>query len=179
MHHPTYKMTHSTAFVTPVMEHWLEREIAQWVHNKGSTRRPMAPWANDFTTELHLIPEIKTQKYSYISEDSAPVLHYWYIKILGMCYPVLGMVHVKDPLLQIEESNPCSGGSGFPLSLSKWSFTICPTPYNQKYNVLSVSLNKTFPSFLPLRFQCKSRNRYTPRTTWTKYILVSRLTAEV
>ena len=22
----------NTAFVTPVMEHWLEREIAQWVH---------------------------------------------------------------------------------------------------------------------------------------------------
>ena len=22
------------AFVTPVMEHWLEREIAQWVENK-------------------------------------------------------------------------------------------------------------------------------------------------
>ena len=25
-------MTHTTAFVTPVVEHWLEREIAQWVH---------------------------------------------------------------------------------------------------------------------------------------------------
>ena len=24
-------MTHTTAFVTPVVEHWLEREIAQWV----------------------------------------------------------------------------------------------------------------------------------------------------
>ena len=23
---------HTTAFVTPVVEHWLEREIAQWVH---------------------------------------------------------------------------------------------------------------------------------------------------
>ena len=29
MHHPT---DHTTAFVTPVVEHWLEREIAQWVH---------------------------------------------------------------------------------------------------------------------------------------------------
>ena len=25
-------ITHTTAFVTPVVEHWLEREIAQWVH---------------------------------------------------------------------------------------------------------------------------------------------------
>ena len=26
------RIAHITAFVTPVMEHWLEREIAQWVH---------------------------------------------------------------------------------------------------------------------------------------------------
>ena len=32
MHHPTYRIAHTTAFVTPVMEHWLELEIAQWVH---------------------------------------------------------------------------------------------------------------------------------------------------
>ena len=29
MHHPTDRITHTTAFVTPVVEHWLEREIAQ------------------------------------------------------------------------------------------------------------------------------------------------------
>ena len=32
MHHPTDRILHTTAFVTPVVEHWLEREIAQWVH---------------------------------------------------------------------------------------------------------------------------------------------------
>ena len=32
MHHPTDRIAHTTAFVTPVLEHWLEREIAQWVH---------------------------------------------------------------------------------------------------------------------------------------------------
>ena len=32
MHHPTHKIAHTTVFVTPVEEHWLEREIAQWVH---------------------------------------------------------------------------------------------------------------------------------------------------
>ena len=31
MHHPTDRITHTTAFVTPVVEHRLEREIAQWV----------------------------------------------------------------------------------------------------------------------------------------------------
>ena len=29
MHHPTDRITHTTAFGTPVVEHWLEREIAQ------------------------------------------------------------------------------------------------------------------------------------------------------
>ena len=27
MHHPTDMIAHTTAFVTPVVEHWLEREI--------------------------------------------------------------------------------------------------------------------------------------------------------
>ena len=49
----------------------------------------------------------------------------------GMCYPVYWIVHVKEPLLLIGKSSPC-GGSGFPLSLSEWSFNICSTPYNRK-----------------------------------------------
>ena len=56
MHHPTDRTAHTTAFVTPVMEHWLEWEIAQWVHHEGLIRRPIAPWANACTTELHLAP---------------------------------------------------------------------------------------------------------------------------
>ena len=32
MHHTTDRIAYTTAFVTPVMEHWLEREIAQSVH---------------------------------------------------------------------------------------------------------------------------------------------------
>ena len=42
MHHPTDRITHTTAFVTPVVQHWLEREIAQWIH--------------PLTMELHLAP---------------------------------------------------------------------------------------------------------------------------
>ena len=33
MHHPTDRIAHTTAFVTPVVKHWLKREIAQWVHH--------------------------------------------------------------------------------------------------------------------------------------------------
>ena len=34
----TDRITHTTAFATPVVRHWLEREIAQWVHHEGSMR---------------------------------------------------------------------------------------------------------------------------------------------
>ena len=74
MHHPTDRITHTTAFVTPVVEHWLEREIAQWVH-------PMKDRSDD------------------------PSHH--------------ECIYMNDT----------------------------PTPYNRKWNVLSVSLNKTFLSF--------------------------------
>ena len=32
MHHPQQRIAYTTVFVTPVVVHWLEREIAQWVH---------------------------------------------------------------------------------------------------------------------------------------------------
>ena len=75
-----------------------------------------------------------------------PVLHHWCNKGCGICYPICGIMPIKEPLLLIGKSSPCCG-SGFPLSLSEWSFTICPTSYNRKQNVLSASLNKTFLSF--------------------------------
>ena len=79
------------------------------------------------------------------------VFHDWCNKGCGMCCPVCGMVHIKEPLLLIGKSSSC-GCSGFPLSLSEWSFTICPTPYNRKIKcVFSASLNKTFPSFSEMR----------------------------
>ena len=44
MHHPTDRITHTTVFVIPVVQHWLENEIAQWVgiHHEGSIRRPIS-----------------------------------------------------------------------------------------------------------------------------------------
>ena len=60
-----------------------------------------------------------------------PVLHDWCNKGCGMCYPVCGMVHIKEPLLLIDKSSLC-GSSGFPFSLSEWSLTICLTPYNRR-----------------------------------------------
>ena len=81
----------------------------------------------------------------FLVPSSAPRLVY---KGRGMWSPACGMVHIKEHLLLIGKSSLC-GGSGFPFSLSEWSLTICLTPYNRKYNVLSASLIKTFLSFLP------------------------------
>ena len=61
-----------------------------------------------------------------------PVLHDWYTKDCGMCYPVCGIENIKEPFLLLGKSNPCSRGSVFPLSLSEWSFTICLKPCNRK-----------------------------------------------
>ena len=38
MHHPTDRIAHTTGFVTPVVEHWLEREIA---HEESRSDDPL------------------------------------------------------------------------------------------------------------------------------------------
>ena len=86
MHHPTDGIAHTTAFVTPVVEHWLEREIAQWVHHEGSIRWPIAPWANTLTTELYLAPLItetvfhiyhSTNRIAHTTAFVTPVMKHW------------------------------------------------------------------------------------------------------
>ena len=73
MHHPTDKIPHTTAFVTSVVEQWLEREIAQWVNYEGSIWQHIAPWANALTTELHLAPPI----YMHIIDINTTAPHLW------------------------------------------------------------------------------------------------------
>ena len=80
------------------------------------------------TTKLHLalvFHEINsTRQRTYVVDPLSyfsfqPVLHDWCNKGRGMCYPVCGMVHIKEPLLLIDKSSLC-GGSGFPFSLSEY-----------------------------------------------------------
>ena len=40
MHHPTDRISHTTAFVTSVVEHWHERENAQWDRSDERTLLP-------------------------------------------------------------------------------------------------------------------------------------------
>ena len=104
--------------------------------------RDVAPWCYGLSDRSFMVDSL-----NYFSFK--PVPHDWCKKAVGMCYPVYGMMHIKEPLLLIGYSSPC-GDSGFPLSLSEWSLTICLTSYNRK-NALSASLNKTLPSFLLFR----------------------------
>ena len=39
-----------------------------------------------------------------------PVPHYWCNKGRGMCYPVCGMVHIKEPLLLIDKGYVAAAG---------------------------------------------------------------------
>ena len=80
MHHPTDRITQTTAFVTPVVEQWLEREIAQWVHPEGSIRRPIASRANALTTELPLAP-IKME-----GREKNPTINILITKKTTQCY---------------------------------------------------------------------------------------------
>ena len=42
-----------------------------------------------------------------------PVFHDWCNKGRGMCYPVCGMVHIKEPLLLIGKSSLYVAAAGF------------------------------------------------------------------
>ena len=132
---------------------------SHWNMASTMAARTISAFANNMETSINLFYELLMST----AMSTVPLMDFvnlWWSttpgrpkcnKVCGMCYPVCGMMHIKEPLLLIGKSSPC-GGSGFPLSLSEWSFTICLTPYKRKSNVLSVSLNKTFPSFLPYRF---------------------------
>ena len=68
-------ITHTTVFVKPVVEHWLEREIAQWVHMRDRSddpsnhERTLLP--KNYISLLHLTPtyihtHIHTYTHTYI-----------------------------------------------------------------------------------------------------------------
>ena len=143
MHHPTDRIAHTTAFVTPVVEHWLEREIAQWVH-------PMKDRSDDPShNERTLLP----QSYISLPMVGCPVMVRWY---QAVCYSQCSTTAVTKrswcvlilwDVAANRKDKPCIGSSRFPVSLSEWSFTIlCQC----KWNVLSASLNKTLSSSFPV-----------------------------
>ena len=49
----------------------------------------------------------------YTVRNFEPVVHDWCNKGGGMCYPVCGMVHIKEPLLLIGKSSSYVAAAGF------------------------------------------------------------------
>ena len=56
MYHTSDWIAHTTAFVTPVVEHWLEREMANWVHLMKDRSDDQSNHERTLTTELHVAP---------------------------------------------------------------------------------------------------------------------------
>ena len=58
MHHPTDRIAHTTAYVTPVVKYWPERKIAQLVHRMkdlaptGEERRKEIVYLTTYFTHL-------------------------------------------------------------------------------------------------------------------------------
>ena len=98
MHHPTDRIAHTTVFVTPVVEHWQGREIAQWVHSMKDRSDDPSHHEQVLLPQsyISLLPSTaiaciqKVDPLSYFSLQ--PVLHDWFNKGCGMYYPVCGMV---------------------------------------------------------------------------------------
>ena len=85
MHHYTDRIAHTTAFVTPVVEHWLERET------------------KDRSKMQHQVT----------TGTGSTSITKWCNKGCGMCYPVCGMVHIKEPLLLIDKRVAYVAAAGF------------------------------------------------------------------
>ena len=100
---------HTTTFVTPVVEHWLEWEIAQWVH-------PMKYWSDDPSHhERTLLPqsyislwlewEIAQWVHSMKDRSDDPSHHVWmllprsYIS-LWLEWEIAQWVHHEGPILR-------------------------------------------------------------------------------
>ena len=68
MHHLTGRMVYITAFVSPVVEHWLEWKRTQWVHHEGLIWWSIASWADDIM-ELLLDPRFNESKILFAIKD--------------------------------------------------------------------------------------------------------------
>ena len=90
MYHPTDRVAHTTAFVTPVVEHWLEREIAQWVH-------PMNDQSDDPSHhELHLTPRLIWEVWSLFVMVKASYSQRWYCRFLWLLWQLQRWRGVRD-----------------------------------------------------------------------------------
>ena len=117
----------------------------QWVHHEGSIPQPIEAWPDRQPHIYTSLPSTGWNKQNVFRYLLANNLHRILLSSVVRVFthgamgrridPSWGgpieLFLVPEPFLLIGKSSPC-GGSGFPLSLSQWSFTICLTPYNRK-----------------------------------------------
>ena len=116
MHHPTDRIAHTTAFVTPVVEHWLEREIAQWVYPMKD--RPDDPSHHERT----LLPR------SYISLSEFGCQRY---TITDLQYFICLNIDLKRKLDSLKITN-LDIVLRKTLGHKNGHSSVTPTPYNRK-----------------------------------------------
>ena len=80
MHHPTERIAHTTAFVTPIVEHWLERENAQWVHHMKDrsddpSHHERTPFPRSYNIYMYVCMYVCIYVYIYIYIDIYTVGH--------------------------------------------------------------------------------------------------------
>ena len=71
--------------------------------------KSICSWCNGSLDQSFMVDPL-----SYFSFQTE--LSNWCNRGCGMCYPLCGAMHIKDPLLLIRKSSPCSGSSRFSLS---------------------------------------------------------------
>ena len=120
MHHPTDRITHTTAFVTPVVDHWLQfiqhfvqriNYVKLFVNTDARCSSVVRAFARG-AMGRRIDPSWWIHRAASTSSQ--------YNKGRGMYYHVCGMVHIKDPLLLIDKSS------------------LCPTSYFQRH----ITVNK-------------------------------------
>ena len=84
MHNPTDRIIHTTAFVTPVVENWPEREIAQWVHPMKDRSDDPSHHERMLLPELHLTPLVQQRLWYVLS----------YL-VVAVCYLSGSLQHVR------------------------------------------------------------------------------------
>ena len=77
MHHPTDRIAYTTAFVAPVVEHWLEREIVllvcqNMISRKGPVRLPVGA---NHTTCIY-VQQKRTNVYDVVFVLTSKILKY-------------------------------------------------------------------------------------------------------
>ena len=109
MHHPTDRITHTTSFVAPVVEHWLEREIAQWVHpmkdrsdDPSHHEQMLYLWAT--SRSMYVCMHVCTPMYvcNYVCMYVHMYIYIFYIWIYIVCMSGFDLIHTysSDALAQ-------------------------------------------------------------------------------